>query len=40
LYSLSVSKLEVPAEATAALIGFNVKANSLGVALILGMYGR
>jgi Raf kinase inhibitor-like YbhB/YbcL family protein len=40
LYALKVPKLDVPAEATAALIGFNVKANSLAMAQILGMYGR
>ena len=40
LYALKVAKLDVPADATAALIGFNVNANSLGKAQILGMYGR
>jgi Raf kinase inhibitor-like YbhB/YbcL family protein len=40
LYALKVPKLDVPADATAALIGFNVKANSVGVAQILGLYGR
>jgi hypothetical protein len=35
-----VSKLEVPSDATAALIGYNVNANSLGMAQILGLYGR
>jgi hypothetical protein len=30
----------VPADATAALVGFNVHANSLGEAQLLGMYGR
>ena len=40
LYALKVPKLDVPADATAALIGFNVRANSLGEAQILGLYGR
>jgi len=40
LYALKVLKLDVPADATAALIGYNVNANSLGKAQILGMYGR
>jgi Raf kinase inhibitor-like YbhB/YbcL family protein len=40
LYALKVPKLEVPADATAALIGYNVNANSLGMAQILGLYGR
>ena len=40
LYALKVPKLDVPADATAAFIGFNVKANSLGETEILGLYGR
>jgi Raf kinase inhibitor-like YbhB/YbcL family protein len=40
LYALKVSKLDVPADATAAFIGFNVNANSLGKAQIMGSYGR
>jgi hypothetical protein len=40
LYALKVAKLDVPADATPALIGFNVNANSLGKAQLLGMYGR
>jgi Raf kinase inhibitor-like YbhB/YbcL family protein len=40
LYALKVPKLDLPADATAAFIGFNVKANSLGEAEILGLYGR
>jgi Raf kinase inhibitor-like YbhB/YbcL family protein len=40
LYALKVSKLDVPADATAAFISFNVNANSLGKAQILGLYGR
>jgi Raf kinase inhibitor-like YbhB/YbcL family protein len=40
LYALKVPKLDVPADATAALIGFNVHATSLGEAQIMGLYGR
>jgi Raf kinase inhibitor-like YbhB/YbcL family protein len=40
LYALKVPKLDLPADATAAFIGFNVRANSLGETEILGLYGR
>ncbi|MGA2190623.1 MAG: YbhB/YbcL family Raf kinase inhibitor-like protein [Steroidobacteraceae bacterium] len=40
LYALKVAKLDVPADATAALIGFSANANSLGMAQIVGLYGR
>ncbi|HEY6484204.1 MAG TPA: YbhB/YbcL family Raf kinase inhibitor-like protein [Steroidobacteraceae bacterium] len=40
LFALKVAKLEVPKDATAALIGFNVHANSLGKAQIVALYGR
>jgi len=40
LYALKVAKLEVPADASPALIGFNVNANALGKAQIMGLYGR
>jgi hypothetical protein len=40
LYALKVPKLDLPPDATAAFIGFNVKANSLGETEILGLYGR
>ncbi len=40
LYALKVEKLEVPADATAALIGFMVKANALGMAETQAIYGR
>ena len=40
LYALKVPKLEVPEGASAALIGFNVRAQSLGEAQLMGMYGR
>ncbi len=40
LYALKVAKIDVPADATAAFIGFNVRANSLAETQILGLYGR
>ena len=40
LYALKVAKLELPADASAALIGFNVRAQSLGSAELVGLYGR
>ncbi|MGO9803413.1 MAG: YbhB/YbcL family Raf kinase inhibitor-like protein [Steroidobacteraceae bacterium] len=40
LYALKVAKLEVPADATAALIGFNVNAAALDKAELMGLYGR
>jgi Raf kinase inhibitor-like YbhB/YbcL family protein len=40
LYALKVPKLDVPVDATAAFVGFNVNANSLGKAEIMGLYGR
>jgi len=40
LYALKVPKLDLPADATAAFVGFNVNANSLGKAELLGLYGR
>lgn len=40
LYALKVVKLDAPADATAAFIGFNVNAQSLGKAELMGVYGR
>jgi phosphatidylethanolamine-binding protein (PEBP) family uncharacterized protein len=40
LYALKVPKLDIPADATAALVGFNVKASSIGKAELMGLYGR
>ena len=40
LYALKVPKLDLPADATAAFVSFNVKANSLGKAELLGLFGR
>jgi Raf kinase inhibitor-like YbhB/YbcL family protein len=39
LHALKVATLDVPADATAAMIGFNVWAQQLGVAQLTGMYG-
>jgi hypothetical protein len=36
----SKPKLDVPAEATTAFVGFNVSAKSLGKAEMMGLYGR
>ena len=40
LYALKVEKLDVPADASPALIGFNVNFASLGKAELMGLYGR
>jgi Raf kinase inhibitor-like YbhB/YbcL family protein len=40
LYALKVAQLELPADATAALIGFNVRMQALGAAELTGLYGR
>lgn len=40
LYALKVAKLDVPTDATAALIAFNVHAQSLASAELTGIYGR
>jgi hypothetical protein len=41
LYALKVPRLEVPADASAALIGFNVHAQAIGKpAELTGLYGR
>jgi phosphatidylethanolamine-binding protein (PEBP) family uncharacterized protein len=40
LHALKVDRLELPADATAAFVGFNVNANTLGVAELLGTYNR
>jgi Raf kinase inhibitor-like YbhB/YbcL family protein len=40
VFALKVPKLDVPADATAALIGFNVTANKLAEADLVGLYGR
>ncbi len=40
LHALKVEKLDLPPTATAAFVGFNVKANSLGVAELMAVYSR
>ncbi len=40
LHALKVAQLEIPAGASAALIGYMVNANSLGSATFTGRYGR
>lgn len=40
VYALKVDKLEIPVDATAALAGFMVRANSLGKASFTARYGR
>jgi len=40
LYALKVERLDVPADATAAYIGFNVRDQALGEAQLMGVYGR
>lgn len=40
LHALGVDKLELPADATAAFVGFNVNANTLAVAELMGVYAR
>ncbi|MEZ5565280.1 MAG: YbhB/YbcL family Raf kinase inhibitor-like protein, partial [Gammaproteobacteria bacterium] len=40
LYALKVPTLDLPADATAAMVGFNVRANALGSAELMATYGR
>jgi Raf kinase inhibitor-like YbhB/YbcL family protein len=40
LYALKVAKLEVPVDATAALVGYNVRMQALASAELTGLYGR
>jgi Raf kinase inhibitor-like YbhB/YbcL family protein len=40
IFALKVPKLDVPSDATAALIGFAVNANKLGEADLVAMYGH
>lgn len=40
VYSLKIDKIIIPDDATAALIGFSIHANSLGKASFTAMYGR
>jgi Raf kinase inhibitor-like YbhB/YbcL family protein len=40
VYALKIETLDVPAEASPALIGFMTKANALGSATLTAHYGR
>jgi hypothetical protein len=40
LHALKVEKLDLPATATAAFVGFNVKANGLGTAELMATFSR
>lgn len=40
LHALKVEKLDLPPTATAAFVGFNVRANSLGMAELMAVYSR
>lgn len=40
VYALKTDKLEVPADGTAALVGFMIHANKLGEARFIARYGR
>ena len=40
LFALKVDKLDLPASATAAFVGFNVNANALGKTVLTGIYNR
>ena len=40
LYALKADKLDVPAGATAAYVGFNIHANVIGKATFTALYGR
>jgi len=40
LYALKVAKLDLPADASPAMVGFNARAQALGRAEIVALYGR
>jgi len=40
LYALKVAKLDLPADASPAMVGFNARAQALGHAEIVALYGR
>ena len=40
VFALKVDKLDVPGDATAAYVGFNLHANTLATAQVTGLYGR
>jgi Raf kinase inhibitor-like YbhB/YbcL family protein len=40
VFALKVDKIDVPANATAAMVGYNLNANKLGTASVTALYGR
>ena len=40
VFALKVDKIDVPGNATAAMVGFNLHANRLATAQVTGLYGR
>jgi hypothetical protein len=40
IYALKVGKLDVPLDASAALVGYSINANQIGKATITARYGR
>ena len=40
VFALKIEKIDVPANATAAMVGFNLNANKLATARVTGLYGR
>ena len=40
VYALKTAKLDVPADASAAMVGFMIRANKLGSASLTALYGR
>lgn len=40
VFALKVDKLDVPGNATAAMVGFNLNANKLATATVTGLYAR
>jgi hypothetical protein len=40
VFALRVDRLDIPDNATAAFVGFNLNANKIATAEIIGLYGR
>jgi hypothetical protein len=40
VFALKVDKLDLPGNATAAMVGFNLNANKLGTARVNALYAR
>jgi Raf kinase inhibitor-like YbhB/YbcL family protein len=40
VFALKVDRLDLPGNATAAMVGFNLNANKLATARVTGLYGR